>query len=376
MKILAVGDLHITDTSTNGLNPDPNGDLIPSEHVLTIVQVGFIPPLVPTVVNAKYYAGDPTNPANIKGLVIATPSGTIPMWCDPSGNNCIVTPPITPNTPGVYIWCVKALDTATGLNSEPCVMDTVTILDIAKLLETTKTAGPVTINIDGSYAVDFTIKVANVTNFKADTVLLKDDLSKVFNATNNFKVVSVTATGSLVRNPFYDGLNNIELLNPSSVLTANKVDSVVLKINISSNTEGNYENTAIGSGKTFNKLYTSTSTDPTRKVSINDTTRKPTLFAIPKIGLNIPEGFSPNNDGVDDTWFIKRPFGAKVAVKIFNRWGNELYKSDDYQNDWRGKSVSNFLGEDLPEGTYYYIVELLDTAGNRNKFSGPLTIVR
>ena len=91
--LTTVGDLHITDTSTNGLNPDPNGDFIPSENVLTIVQVGFVPPAIPIVKNAVYNAGASTNPSNISGLVISIPEGTVPMWCDPLGNNCSFTAP-------------------------------------------------------------------------------------------------------------------------------------------------------------------------------------------------------------------------------------------------------------------------------------------
>jgi hypothetical protein len=56
--------------------------------------------------------------------------------------------------------------------------------------------------------------------------------------------------------------------------------------------------------------------------------------------------------------------------------GNEVYANPDYKNDWRGKGVKNFLGEDLPEGTYYYIVRTIDRNGVSNKFAGPLTIIR
>ena len=63
-------------------------------------------------------------------------------------------------------------------------------------------------------------------------------------------------------------------------------------------------------------------------------------------------------------------------MKVFNRWGNEVFRSDDYKNDWRGKGVANFLGEDVPEGTYYYIVEGTDFNGGVVRLAGPLTIKR
>jgi gliding motility-associated-like protein len=117
------------------------------------------------------------------------------------------------------------------------------------------------------------------------------------------------------------------------------------------------------------------STDPAR-LSSDSTKRVPTLFLIPKVELNIPEGFSPNNDGVDDTWIIKRPFGTKIAVWIYNRWGNQVFRNEDYNNDWRGKGVSNFLGEELPEGTYFYIVHVTNITGELLKLAGSLTLKR
>jgi len=71
-------------------------------------------------------------------------------------------------------------------------------------------------------------------------------------------------------------------------------------------------------------------------------------------------GFSPNNDGVNDQFFIEGAENSKVKkLKIFNRWGAEVYSSDNYQNDWEGTAKN---GQPLPEDTYYYIFE---ADGNR-----------
>jgi gliding motility-associated-like protein len=458
--LTTVGDLHITDTSTNGLSPDPNGDFIPNEHILTIVQVGYIPPASPTVVNATYNSGAITNPANIKGLVKSTPSGTVPIWCDPNGNNCFVEPPLVSAKPGVYVWCVKALDTATGLNSESCVMDTVTILptvavnnltlmntvitnpknisslitsitpgsipqwcdpngnncttiaplvpaqpgkyvwcvkaiDTAskltsatckldtltilnpyEVLEIKKQATSVKVNLDGSIIVDFVIKAQNKTTGTIDSLSIKDDLTNTFKASNGFKVAQVAVTGTLFKNAGYDGVGNIELVTKYSSLAALKEDSIQLKVLVQSpNLIGDFENTATASALTPYGRVNLVSNDPILNPN-NLLKRVPTPFVLPKIEVIIPEGFSPNNDGFDDTWNITRKMGTTIIVKVFNRWGNEIYKNNDYQNNWRGKGVSNFMGEDVPEGTYYYIVEVVDSIGNKKQFTGPLTIIR
>jgi gliding motility-associated-like protein len=53
---------------------------------------------------------------------------------------------------------------------------------------------------------------------------------------------------------------------------------------------------------------------------------------------------------------------------VFNRWGNEVYRSEDYQNDWEGTA----FGKDLPDGTYFYLFE--DDEGR--KVSGYVQIRR
>ena len=231
-------------------------------------------------------------------------------------------------------------------------------------------------NADKTFDLTFTIKAINLTKIFIDSVLLKDDLTKVFDNTNGIKIISVTSSGGLIRNSNYDGIINTDLVTISSSLDSSKVDSVLLRINVPSTISGNFQNTVIGLVPTANGILTTLSTDPTRIVSTNDTVRKPTLFVIPKIPLNIPEGFSPNNDGIDDTWIIRRPMGTKVSVWVINRWGNEVYKNLNYNNDWRGKGIANILGEDLPEGTYYYIVHGTDVNGKLQKLAGSLTIKR
>jgi gliding motility-associated-like protein len=145
---------------------------------------------------------------------------------------------------------------------------------------------------------------------------------------------------------------------------------------VPSSISGNFANTAIASAPTNYGLITTNSTDPTRINSASDTTRMPTLFTIAAVDVIIPPSFSPNNDGFNDAWVIARPTGTTITVKVFNRWGNEIYSSSDYKNDWRGKGISNFLGEDVPEGTYYYVVEASDINNVTRRFAGSLTLVR
>lgn len=77
--------------------------------------------------------------------------------------------------------------------------------------------------------------------------------------------------------------------------------------------------------------------------------------------LDIPNGFSPNDDGTNDTFVIDGIDGYPGNVLfIYNRWGNLVYKQKEYANNWDGRSNVNgvMFGEQLPNGTYYYILDL------------------
>jgi gliding motility-associated-like protein len=81
------------------------------------------------------------------------------------------------------------------------------------------------------------------------------------------------------------------------------------------------------------------------------------------IDLIIPEGFSPNNDGTNDTFQI---LGLEDypgnRLSVYNRWGHLVYEAYEYQSDWEGKSQDTMtLGNGLlPEGTYFFVLELGD----------------
>ena len=80
-------------------------------------------------------------------------------------------------------------------------------------------------------------------------------------------------------------------------------------------------------------------------------------------GLIIPDGFSPNGDGINDTFVIKnlRELYPNFHLKIFNRYGNILYEGGNNTPDWDGKSQKgNFSNSVLPVGVYFFILEFND----------------
>jgi gliding motility-associated-like protein len=86
--------------------------------------------------------------------------------------------------------------------------------------------------------------------------------------------------------------------------------------------------------------------------------------------LRIPNAFSPNGDGRDDTWEIDHIGDySSNHILVFNRWGNKIFETSNYRrgNEWDG-AIS---GQPAPTGTYYYVI----TLGNGKSYSGSLTLV-
>ena len=71
--------------------------------------------------------------------------------------------------------------------------------------------------------------------------------------------------------------------------------------------------------------------------------------------IRIPNAFTPNGDGRDDTWQIEfiEQFPDNT-VTVFNRWGNRIFSAENYSraNEWKG----DINGQPAPVGTYYYVV--------------------
>ena len=77
----------------------------------------------------------------------------------------------------------------------------------------------------------------------------------------------------------------------------------------------------------------------------------------------IPDGFSPNGDGINDLFVIRGiNYYPKNTFEIFNRWGNKVFETASYKNTWDGSSTLGIrvLGNELPVGTYFYVLDLGD----------------
>ena len=93
------------------------------------------------------------------------------------------------------------------------------------------------------------------------------------------------------------------------------------------------------------------------------------LLTVVPAELIIPNIFTPNGDGKNDVFEIKGLESYPGSqVLVYNRWGNQVYISDNYQNNWDGSN--------LAEGTYYYLLNVKERNGQITVYKGWVYIKR
>ena len=94
------------------------------------------------------------------------------------------------------------------------------------------------------------------------------------------------------------------------------------------------------------------------------------VTVIPSTELVFYNSFSPNGDGANDVFYIGNiGLYPDNSLEIYNRYGQKVLTKTSYNNDWDG----TYLGNELPGGTYFYI---LDTHSDAGKYRGEINIIR
>jgi gliding motility-associated-like protein/fimbrial isopeptide formation D2 family protein/uncharacterized repeat protein (TIGR01451 family) len=87
--------------------------------------------------------------------------------------------------------------------------------------------------------------------------------------------------------------------------------------------------------------------------------------------LVVPDLITPDGDGINDAFeMIGLENYPQHQLMVFNRWGNELLNTENYQNDWKG----TYKGQPVPDGTYFWVI--LDSGNGQEILRGYLTIHR
>ncbi|MEI6765203.1 MAG: Ig-like domain-containing protein, partial [Bacteroidota bacterium] len=224
---------------------------------------------------------------------------------------------------------------------------------------------------NGSYNVTYVITVQNLYLDSLNHIQVVDDLDATFPSPVVFSMVNPAAANStLTANTSFNGKSEINLLVPeASFLEGGQSGTITFTVNISFAGESQiFYNSAFGSAVGPVAMIVSDSStngyiaDPNGNSNPADPgENEPTPLLLSPSNVFIPDGFSPDGDGVNDYFVIpgiERFPDCRLA--IFNRWGNKVFSKMAYDNSWHGEpNVGTFeLGRDkVPQGTYYYILE-------------------
>jgi hypothetical protein len=110
------------------------------------------------------------------------------------------------------------------------------------------------------------------------------------------------------------------------------------------------------------KVYKVVGTAPDGVVQSN------TITLEQEMKVYFPTAFSPNQDGLNDSFYPKTRFVKKFKMGIYNIWGELVFTTTELSMPW--------LGDGQPNGTYTYLVEAEDFIGNSKQFRGQVAIVK
>ncbi|MBI1288677.1 MAG: T9SS type B sorting domain-containing protein, partial [Flavobacteriales bacterium] len=92
-----------------------------------------------------------------------------------------------------------------------------------------------------------------------------------------------------------------------------------------------------------------------------------------KVIIDIPNVFTPNNDGVNDVIWLQGTDLNNISMTIYSRWGHSVYASEGREFMWTGKTTE---GVDCEAGTYYYVIQLEYKDGHVSEQTGFFTLLR
>jgi gliding motility-associated-like protein len=157
-----------------------------------------------------------------------------------------------------------------------------------------------------------------------------------------------------------------------TLATSEGCDSVVVLTLFVTPPISNYEVAEICIGESFtfgNNLYTQSGIYKDTIQSSNGCDSLSILeLSVLDCEFQISNILTPNNDGQNDTWKVSDLTKiSECNVSIFNRWGQPVFETTNYQNDWGGTKN----GEPLPDGVYFYAIKC-----SKKEYTGSINLLR
>ena len=86
----------------------------------------------------------------------------------------------------------------------------------------------------------------------------------------------------------------------------------------------------------------------------------------------MPNAFTVNNDGLNDGFGVVGIAINEFTIKIYNRWGEQLYESTNIDEKW----MPIYIDEDVPMGTYIYVIQYTNFENKVFQKTGTINLLR
>jgi len=318
--------------------------------------------------------------------LLITSSTVTPSDCNLNNGSIVVT---DNNTNSNYLWSPNVSSTnvtnnlpasnyALTITNGAC--STSTIFIVAQL------NGPTSLNVTQNDAICESINGSiNILNVIGGTAPYQYDFNNIgyssVNSYSNLAQGTYTITVKDAEGCFY---SQTFLINKSAINltidlitnppTCNDNDGSYVINNFTSGTPPyltSFNNGAYSGNLIFEQLSAGT-----YSISIKDSNmcETPYVLTMKENGdytLYIPNTFTPNNNTVNDIWYVKGTCLKQFKCIIYNRWGEKIKELNDIKEGWDG----TFKGKPVPDGVYVYLIEAETQNGTINK-AGHITVFR
>jgi len=268
-------------------------------------------------------------------VIVSFPDGTTTSThADAYGKYSTISANAQPNG-SVYVTVTDASTKATCTRYVAFTEAPTADVSIVKTLETVGTIGI-------GDEISFLLTVYNKGLDNATSLIITDD----FPYNLSFATALTPSTGYVT----YNAAVNEVVWN---IDTLKVLKSATLSFRARVTAAGVLQNTAIVSAS---------ETDP-------DNSNNSSTVATPAISATffVPNVITPNGDGKNDQFVIKGlDLYPGSQLEIFNRWGNQVYRSENYNNNWKGEGLS--------AGIYYYVLRI-NMAGGPQLYKGYIELI-
>jgi gliding motility-associated-like protein len=361
-SVFPIGSTTVTWTVTDG-----SGNSATATQVVTVTDVTNPTITAPVAITVTTNSGceasgialglpitaDNCTVASVTNNAPATfPIGTTTVtWTvtDASGNTSTATQTVTvidninPSiiAPSAVTFYVSSGCSVNGIViGTPVTADNCTVASVTNNAPATFPIGSTTVTwtvTDGAGNSAVATQVIQVIDTIAPTALV-NDVTVALDLTG-----TATVTSSMIDAGSFDNCGLESIVLSQSLFGCNDLGTNVVQVTITDS----YGNSAIA----FVKVTITPSGIDVDMDGIDDACDE---FVNTQI-VQVPSGFSPNGDNINDTFIIPAlDQFTKVQLQVYNKYGHEVYVSSLYKNDWDG--TSSFNGLELPDDTYFYIL--------------------